>query len=114
MSYFKFIDPPVVDIRFPKLTGDSNLRKIQCIAKGEPDSYRYFQWEHRSQYNEHIRYLDSSDDGILQLPDVKVSNRYQDTGIYICNVSNGIPDDHGKIFKQGRAFFESKGINVMH
>ncbi|CAG2239376.1 unnamed protein product [Mytilus edulis] len=77
----------------------------------EPDRYIYFQWEHRSQFDEHIRYLDSSDDGILQLPDVKVSNRYQDTGFIYAMFRTAFLMIMDR-FLQGRAYFESKGPPV--
>lgn len=94
-----------------KLYEDSTFRAIQCIPQGEPDFYNYFQWEHRSRFNEHIRYLRATDDGKLQIRVVNVSNRYQNMGFYICNVSNGIPDNHGKVFQQGRTYVEYAGIN---
>ncbi|VDI64121.1 Hypothetical predicted protein [Mytilus galloprovincialis] len=98
--------PPVVNVCILKLYEDSTFREIQCIPLGEPDSYNYFPWEHRSRFNEHIRYLGATDDGKLQIPVVNVSNRYQNSGFYICNVSNGIPDNHGNVFQQGRTYVE--------
>ncbi|CAC5424669.1 unnamed protein product [Mytilus coruscus] len=104
--------PPVVNIRHSTFTEDSKNMEIQCIAQGEPDRYDFFPWEHRSHFDQHIRYLGARDDGILHLPDVNVLNRYQDTGIYICNVSNGIPDYHGNVFQLDRAYIVSKGPPV--
>lgn len=85
-------------------------RAIQCMAQGEPDNVTYFRWEHRSIFDEHIRYLSGTNDGILRLLDFNISARYQDTGYYLCNVSNGIPDKNGNVVQQGRIFFASKGI----
>ncbi|CAC5411926.1 DSCAML1 [Mytilus coruscus] len=100
--------PPGVNIRPSNLNEHNKNREIQCIAQGEPDSYNYFPWEHRSQFDEHIRYLGATDSGILHLPEVNLSNRYQDTGFYICNVSNGIPNYHGNVFQQGRKYIVSE------
>lgn len=86
------------------------LREIKCIPNGVPNTYNFFPWEHRSQFNEHIRYLDATGDGILQLTGVNVSDTYQDTGFYICNVSNGISDKYGNVFQQGRTYVEYAGI----
>lgn len=94
---------------YSNLNEDVSKRSIQCLPKGEPNAYTYFQWEHVSEFHEHIRYLKARDDGILYLPYVDISNRYQDTGFYICNVSNGVPDYHGNIFQQGREFIVSEG-----
>lgn len=85
--------------------------KIHCIAQGEPDSYNFLPWEHRSVFEEHIRYLNGTDEGILELPQVNVLDRYQDTGIYICNVTNGIPDYRGNVFQHRRLDFVSTGIH---
>ncbi|CAC5368461.1 unnamed protein product [Mytilus coruscus] len=97
--------PPVINIRYRNLTEYSSNREIRCLAQGEPNSYNYFKWEHQSMFNEHIRYLGETDDGILRLPEMKISNIYQDTGFYICNVSNGIPDYGGNVFQQDRAYY---------
>lgn len=82
------------------------------MAEGEPNSYFYFSWEHRSLFNENIRHLGATRNGGIQLPEVDVSFRYQNTGIYICNVSNGVPDTKGNIFQQGSAYLVSHGIYI--
>lgn len=87
------------------------IRDIQCVAQGEPDNVTYFRWEHRSIFNEHIRYLDATSDGILQLLEDNESHRYQNTGIYVCNVSNGIHDYNGNVFQQGKVYLELEGKN---
>lgn len=108
--WFVFKDAPVVTVRFIKFNDDSVIGVIQCVSKGEPHSYKYYPWEHRSIFNEHIRYLEATDEGILRLTFTNISNRYQDTGLYICNVSNGVPDYNGNVFQKGRAYIELKGI----
>ncbi|CAG2201490.1 unnamed protein product [Mytilus edulis] len=107
-------DPPVVNVHvcMQKLSEDSMLREIKCIPNGVPNTYNFFPWEHRSQFNEHIRYLDATGDGILQLTGVNVSDTYQDTGFYICNVSNGISDKYGNVFQQGRTYVKFAGPPV--
>lgn len=88
------------------------MRTIQCMAEGEPNSYKYYPWEHRSLLNKHIRYLGATYNGILRLPFSNSSNIYQDTGFYICNVSNGVPDYNGNFYQQGVAYIESTGTRV--
>jgi hypothetical protein len=46
-----------------------------------------------SSFGEHIRFLDGFDNGTLILPYLNESDSYQDNGIYMCTVKNGIPDD---------------------
>lgn len=109
MIYLNYlIDPPVVNVM--KMSLSDKIRDIQCIAHGEPKNFTFFMWEHRSLLNEHIRHLNSTEDGILQLPPINTSHRYQDTGFYTCNVSNGIPDYAGNMFQQGTGYLDSKGI----
>lgn len=73
-------------------------------------NYTYRLWEHKSMFNEHIRYLTQLGTGVLTLPFMKKQNRYQDSGIYVCSVSNGVPDMKGVYFKTGQAHVVSKGI----
>lgn len=91
-------------------TPADSKRQIQCLANGDPMKYTYGKWEHKSFFNEHIRYLDKSADGNLILPFQKRQIRYQDSGIYICSVSNGVPDIHGKDFQKEQSHVLSKGI----
>lgn len=93
------------------LSEDSTVTELQCIAQGEPAYYTYSMWEHRSLYKEHIRYLSGEENGVLQLSGINISNSFQDTGFYTCNVSNGISDYHGNLFQQGTVFLESNGIH---
>lgn len=104
-----FKDPPVVTMLHGTFIEDNNIREIKCTAQGEPDSYYFLPWENRSQFDEHIRYIDGTDDGILQLPEVNVLNKYQDSGIYIGNVSNGIPDYRGNVYQHRIMHIVSKG-----
>ncbi|OPL33048.1 hypothetical protein AM593_05977, partial [Mytilus galloprovincialis] len=59
-------------------------------------------WDHRSYFNEHIRYLNSTSDGKLLLP-MSESNigKSDNRGIYVCSASNGVPDLHGNKFQFG-------------
>lgn len=65
--------------------------------------------EHKSCHNESIRYLEVTPDGIAKLPPTNESNRYQDSGYYLCNASNGVPDREGRRFQQGKAYLVSDG-----
>lgn len=84
---------------------------MQCTAEdGLPTDYTYSHWEHRSEYNEHIRYLNSTSPGNLTLPNIESNlKRYQDSGIYICRATNGIPDKNNNYEQEGKVFFVSEG-----
>ncbi|XP_071148042.1 kin of IRRE-like protein 1 [Mytilus edulis] len=106
--------PPNVKIKYKNVTIDIRKRNMQCIADGIPTEYTYSPWEHRSEYNELIRYLDFSSKGKLILPSTESkSDRYQDSGIYICRVSNGIPDGNSNYEQAGKGYFVSEGPPVI-
>lgn len=71
--------------------------------------YTYGIWEHTSFFNDHIRFLNGTASGILILPIQEKRVRYQDSGIYVCNVSNGVPDEYGKYFKKKKYYVITKG-----
>jgi len=70
----------------------------------------YSKWEHMSYFGEHIRFLDGFDNGTLILPSMNESDGYQDNGIYICRVSNGIPDVKGCFNKTGDSLLNVEGM----
>ncbi|XP_052105996.1 uncharacterized protein LOC127738697 isoform X2 [Mytilus californianus] len=74
--------------------------------------YTYGKWEHKSFLNDHIRYLNGTASGILILPLQEKQVRYQDSGIYVCSVSNGVPDEYGKYFQKEQSYVISKGPPV--
>ncbi|CAC5368465.1 unnamed protein product [Mytilus coruscus] len=103
--------PPDVHLDYKNFTINDEMRTIQCTAKGFPSNYKYGVWEHRSEFNEHIRYLNSTDSGTLILPRInEAAERYQDSGYYICMVTNGVPNM--KHFQQGKAYVVSQGPPV--
>lgn len=100
----------MVQIEYSNVTFDEQQRHMLCLAEGIPTDYTYSHWEHQSEYNEHIRYLNSTSTGNLILPITELKyNRYQDSGIYICRVTNGIPDRKGRYVQEGNGYFVSKG-----
>lgn len=57
-----------------------------------------------------LRYLNSTADGRVILPKIaNESNRYQDSGLYICTASNGVIDRNGNSFQNGKVFLISNG-----
>lgn len=108
MNYL-FLVPPDIHIHYKNFTIHDDLRKIHCKPEGFPVNYTYGVWEHESEFNEHIRYLNSTENGTLILPKVtEASDGYQDSGNYICKATNGVPNKHH--FQQGKAFIVSNGI----
>lgn len=96
------------------MTINDKERTMQCIADGTPADYQFSPWEHRSEYNEHIRYLDTTSKGNLILPITEFKeDRFQDSGIYICRVSNGIQNRKGIYEQEGKGYFISTGISIL-
>ncbi|CAC5386361.1 unnamed protein product [Mytilus coruscus] len=81
---------------------------IKCIVSDEPDNYTFIKWEHRSEFDEHIRFLISDNGGELLLPKLGNIVGLEDTGIYICSVSKDFPDKKGNITKKGKTVINLK------
>lgn len=105
-----FVDSPSVKLIYNNFTEMNHERVIQCIANGHPMNYIFKHWEHKTLFGEHIRYLNGNTTGYLVIPIQAREYRYQDTGVYICSVSNGIPDPSGILFKKEQVYVISKGI----
>ena len=55
-------------------------RTVTCLAVGNPSTYTYYKWQHKSKYGVLIRELDGETNGVLTLPSIPVEDRYQDSG----------------------------------
>ena len=106
--FLLYQDPPVVNVTIGNKT--VGRRILICHAYGVPGLYMYSKWEHMSSIGEHIRFLDGFDNGTLILPYLNESDSYQDNGIYMCTVNNGIPDVKGSINQTGVTSINVKGM----
>lgn len=93
-------------------TINKDVRILECKPDGFPNVYQFDRWEHKSFFGDHIRYLNASS-GVLILPNhanmLSKFERYQDSGVYVCAVNNGIPDQNGDINQQGQTSVRVKG-----
>lgn len=97
----------MINITFRKQQPNTCLK---CNAYGNPDHYIFSEWEHRTEYGDHIRFLNDSGSGYIELKSTsREAVRLHDQGIYICSVSNGIIYD-GKITQVATFTLEQKGI----
>ncbi|CAC5377980.1 NCAM [Mytilus coruscus] len=92
--------PPLVNISVIRI---ANLVKLDCNPQGLPNVYTFEPWEHTSITGQHIRFLNGDNKGNLILNQTKPESTLQDTGIYICSVSNGISDRNGRFRQTGHA-----------
>ncbi|VDI51728.1 Hypothetical predicted protein [Mytilus galloprovincialis] len=88
-------------------------RTLECKVSGEPNTYN-ISWFHFSYHNQLVRMFKNINDKMLTLP-IGDSNDlwYEDSGIYTCNVTNGIPDDSGNLWQTGKIVVVIEGIPVL-
>ncbi|CAC5423227.1 unnamed protein product [Mytilus coruscus] len=91
----------------PDVKVSSRENSIDCYPNGFPDTYTFHRWEHQSEKGEHVRFLGGLNNGTLILRNIRM--QYQKSGIYVCTVSNGIPDINGSILQTGFTYFSYKG-----
>ena len=75
------------------------------VSGGYPTSYSFKAWDHQTNDGLHIRYINGTEDGSLDLGLVHENN-----GKYICTVENGIRDRTGKyLYRQGEITVSIEG-----
>ncbi|CAC5393262.1 unnamed protein product [Mytilus coruscus] len=94
-KYVYVLYPPNVNVQMYKL---KNVVQLNCSATGLPSKNKFEEWEHRSEFNEHIRYVQGTHGNQLIIE----GNDYHNSGIYICNVTNGISAINGNLFMTGQ------------
>ncbi|CAC5418263.1 unnamed protein product [Mytilus coruscus] len=98
---------PVVEIR-RKLT--KNKLILICNPSGNPENYTFGDWEHWSEFKEHIRNVQGTPDGSLIMK-YTIGNRLDGIdGIYKCKTSNGIHGTNGLLYQTGSVLINNKGI----
>ncbi|CAC5417065.1 HMCN [Mytilus coruscus] len=93
---------PEINITFESINSNKILR---CNAYGNPADYVFFAWEHRTEYGDHIRYLNDNGNGFITLhhsPGKTDINHEQ--GIY-----NGVPYD-GKMYRLANYILKQNGM----
>ncbi|CAG2211171.1 HMCN [Mytilus edulis] len=99
---------PNVDVSYNLTNGTLNFA---CSPSGIPNNYTFLQLEHRSEFSEHIRFMNFSNDGSVLR--ISIENPgIQDAGIYVCNVSNDVPDQNRRQFQFGKTLVELEGISI--
>ncbi|CAC5370257.1 unnamed protein product [Mytilus coruscus] len=75
---------------------------VKCKVSGNPPNFTYGAWIHFSDVNAPIRHLNGSDDGRLAISSFTGSGKaYENVGVYVCNVSNGIHSTDGSVWQTG-------------
>ncbi|XP_052081078.1 carcinoembryonic antigen-related cell adhesion molecule 5-like [Mytilus californianus] len=100
--------PP--DVKVSYKISDERIT-LHCIPDGKPDSYTYYDWKHKSEFNEDIRTIHGTPEGQLIIKKSHSRKANEDDGIYVCTVFNGVPDLQGNFHQEGQTFIESIGKN---
>lgn len=97
-----FLDPPVVWPNNVTFNGMNRPRTLTCNVSGEPNTYN-FTWSHYLNSKDFVRTFNSGSDGVLILPEGETKGLvFEDSGFYICNVSNGVPDENRNLWQSGK------------
>ncbi|VDI51396.1 Hypothetical predicted protein [Mytilus galloprovincialis] len=94
------------DVKIQYKISKQNIRMF-CIADGNPNNYTFNDWEHKSEFNEHIRRIHGTPKGHLIINKAQYSKENEDDGIYVCTVSNGVPNMKGKFDQKGQTSIKS-------
>ena len=107
---FTFTDAPSISVHVATYEQNEATRTIACLPVGNPNTYTYNKWQHKSKYGVLIRELDGEQNGVLTLPNIPVEDRYQDSGEYVCTASNGIAGNDGKVEQRGSGYVRINGM----
>lgn len=104
-----FADNPLVKNKNQFFSTGDKPRTLKCEVSGVPNIFTFNKWQHL--INGHlVRFLDGNNDGILTLPCSNSSDiQYDDSGLYICNVTNNIRNENGQLWQTGTINVTIKG-----
>ena len=92
-----FTDAPIIAVSDATFEKNEATRTVTCVLVGNPGTYTFYKWQHRSKYGVLIRGLDGGENGVLTIPNIPVDDRYQDSGEYVCTAGNGIVGKDGNV-----------------
>jgi hypothetical protein len=85
-------------------------RTVTCVPVGNPSTYTFYRWQHKSKYGVLIRDLDGEQNGVLTLPNIPGEDIYQDNGEYVCTAGNGIVGRDGRVKQTGSGYVIINGM----
>ena len=107
---FSFTDAPTISLTDANFGKNTATRTVACVPVGNPGTYTFYKWQHKSEYGVLIRELDGKNNGELTLPSNPVEDRYQDSGEYVCTAGNGIVGKDGRIKQTGSGYVIINGM----
>lgn len=82
---------------------------LSCIPDGNPDNYTFYKWEHRSDFNEHVRWFYGTAESQLMINKSQDRKANEDDGFYVCTVSNGVSNPKGIFCQKGQVHVAASG-----
>ncbi|VDI33012.1 Hypothetical predicted protein [Mytilus galloprovincialis] len=95
------IYPPVVQNYNMTFTINDRPIALKCEANGAPNKYKFSEWRHYTHNDQLVRTLQGYTNGTLILPHHE-DITFEESGIYICNVTNEVQDEDGHVWKVGK------------
>ena len=103
-------DAPIILVIDAAFENNEAIRTVACVPVGNPGTYTFNKWQHRSKYGVLIRELDGGQNGVLTIPSIPVDDIYQDSGEYVCTAGNGIVDKDGNVKQTGYGYVTINGM----
>ena len=107
---FPFTDASNVSVSDATFEENEATRRVTCFPVGNPSTYTFYKWQHKSKYGVLIRELDGKTNGVLTLPSIPEEDRYQDSGEYVCTAGNGIAGSDGHVKQTGSGYVTINGM----
>ena len=112
--FLSLTDAPTVTVSNTNFQQNKANRTVACVLVGNPSTYTYYKWQHKSKYGVLIRQLDGGTNGVLTLPSIPVEDRYQDSGEYVCTADNDIVGRDGRKKQTGSGYVTINGMLSRH
>ncbi|CAG2225149.1 unnamed protein product [Mytilus edulis] len=94
---------PVIEKYSVSFSENNQNISVNCNVSGNPNNFTFGEWKHISDVNTVIRHLNGSDEGRLNISSFTgTAKAYENGGVYVCNVSNGIRSTDDKLWQTGK------------
>ncbi|XP_071181229.1 neural cell adhesion molecule 1-A-like isoform X2 [Mytilus edulis] len=94
---------PVIEKYSVSFSENNQNISVNCNVSGNPNNFTFGEWKHISDVNTVIRHLNGSKEGRLNISSFTgTAKAYENGGVYVCNVSNGIRSTDDKLWQTGK------------
>ncbi|VDI00260.1 neural cell adhesion molecule [Mytilus galloprovincialis] len=93
---------PVIEKYSVSFSENNQNISVNCNVSGNPNNFTFGEWNHKSDVDTFIRHLNGSEEGRLNISSFTgTAKAYENGGVYVCKVSNGIPSSNGSLWRTG-------------